>query len=56
MSSLVVGLVLAFAYCWQMSLVMLGSIPVMAPQLHLDVWKRTRTSRVHRKNQLETVP
>ncbi|CAK9045272.1 ATP-dependent translocase ABCB1 (ATP-binding cassette sub-family B member 1) (Multidrug resistance protein 1) (P-glycoprotein 1) (Phospholipid transporter ABCB1) (CD antigen CD243) [Durusdinium trenchii] len=29
MSSLVVGLVLAFAYCWQMSLVMLGSIPVM---------------------------
>ncbi|CAE7381505.1 ABCB1, partial [Symbiodinium pilosum] len=29
MSSLVVGLVIAFVYCWQMSLVMLGSIPVM---------------------------
>ena len=25
MSSLVVGLVLAFAYCWQMALVMLGA-------------------------------
>jgi len=29
MSSLVVGLVLAFVYCWQMALIMLGSIPVM---------------------------
>ena len=29
MSSLVVGLVIAFVYCWEMSLVMLGSIPVM---------------------------
>ena len=29
MSSLVVGLVLAFAYCWQMALVMLASIPIM---------------------------
>eukprot|EP00439_Symbiodinium_sp_Y106_P064608 s2683_g10.t1 len=29
MSSLVVGLVIAFVYCWQMSLVMLGSIPIM---------------------------
>ena len=29
MSSLVVGLVLAFAYCWQMALVMLGAIPIM---------------------------
>mmetsp|Transcript_37903 Transcript_37903/g.84730 ORF Transcript_37903/g.84730 Transcript_37903/m.84730 type:complete len:699 (-) Transcript_37903:43-2139(-) len=29
MASLVVGLVIAFAYCWQMSLVMLGSIPIM---------------------------
>ena len=29
MSSLLVGLILAFAYCWQMALVMLCSIPVM---------------------------
>jgi len=29
MSSLVVGLVIAFVYCWEMSLVMLGSIPIM---------------------------
>eukprot|EP00435_Cladocopium_sp_Y103_P060749 s354_g22.t1 len=29
MSSLVVGIALAFAYSWQMSLVMLGSIPIM---------------------------
>mmetsp|Transcript_30535 Transcript_30535/g.54595 ORF Transcript_30535/g.54595 Transcript_30535/m.54595 type:complete len:1272 (-) Transcript_30535:403-4218(-) len=29
MSALVVGLSIAFASCWQMSLVMLGSIPVM---------------------------
>ena len=29
MSSLVVGLVIAFVYCWQMSLVMLASIPIM---------------------------
>ena len=29
MSSLLVGIVLAFVYCWQMSLVMLGSIPIM---------------------------
>eukprot|EP00435_Cladocopium_sp_Y103_P003448 s4310_g1.t1 len=29
MSSLVIGLVLAFVYCWQMALIMLGSIPVM---------------------------
>jgi len=29
LSSLVVGIVLAFVYCWQMALVMLGSIPVM---------------------------
>jgi len=29
MSSLVVGLIIAFVYCWQMSLVMLGSIPIM---------------------------
>ena len=29
MSSLVVGLVIAFVYCWQMSLVMLGSVPIM---------------------------
>eukprot|EP00439_Symbiodinium_sp_Y106_P024056 s2066_g2.t3 len=29
MSSLLVGLVIAFVYCWQMSLVMLGSIPIM---------------------------
>lgn len=29
MSSLLVGLVLAFVYCWQMSLVMLGAIPLM---------------------------
>jgi len=28
-SSLIVGLVIAFVYCWQMSLVMLGSIPIM---------------------------
>ncbi|CAE7260932.1 ABCB1 [Symbiodinium pilosum] len=28
-ASLVVGLVIAFVYCWQMSLVMLGSIPIM---------------------------
>lgn len=29
LSSLVVGLAIAFAYSWQMSLVMLGSIPIM---------------------------
>ncbi|CAE7217756.1 ABCB1 [Symbiodinium natans] len=29
MASLVVGLVIGFVYCWQMSLVMLGSIPIM---------------------------
>jgi len=29
MSSLLVGLVIAFVYCWEMSLVMLGSIPIM---------------------------
>lgn len=29
LSSLLVGLTLAFAYCWQMALVMLGSIPIM---------------------------
>ncbi|CAJ1359168.1 unnamed protein product, partial [Effrenium voratum] len=28
-SSMVVGLTLAFAYCWQMALIMLGSIPIM---------------------------
>jgi len=29
MNSILVGLVIAFASCWQMSLVMLGSIPIM---------------------------
>ena len=29
MSSLLVGVALAFIYCWQMSLVMLGAIPIM---------------------------
>ncbi|CAJ1374272.1 unnamed protein product [Effrenium voratum] len=29
MSSMVVGMTLAFAYCWQMALIMLGSIPIM---------------------------
>ncbi|CAJ1336106.1 unnamed protein product [Effrenium voratum] len=29
MSSVLVGLVIAFVYCWQMALVMLGTVPIM---------------------------